>query len=263
MQNETELINKLQAPVPESEKKYRVGQVTKGTNKGSVLTYVDARFCMDRLDEVIGVLGWSVDYKEVNGVTYCGVTIHIDGSFVTKWDCGCSNNDFEEEKTVASDSFKRACVKWGIGRDLYSGTTYYTDLEVNSQGKCYLPKGWKPPSHNGAVRTTATQTTPNEPQSSNVVPFKAGNNKGKTYAEVDMSTLKFIQVNSKGFYPDQAVASSVKELIKRTAIMNPEELEWATECNDEGLKEAARQERERRYQDQAEPEAVANEDIPF
>ena len=39
--------------------------------------------------------------------------------WVWKWDCGTESNT-EKEKGEASDSFKRACVNWGIGRELYT-----------------------------------------------------------------------------------------------------------------------------------------------
>ena len=104
-------LTKLASPTPESEIKTR-------TQAGVKISYVDARFCMDRLDEVCGLGGWSCDYKEVRGLMMCGVSILVDGNWITKWDTGTEAN-FEKDKSIVSDSFKRACVKWGIGRDLY------------------------------------------------------------------------------------------------------------------------------------------------
>ena len=108
-------LSKLQDPTPESEIKTRV-------QAGVTISYIDARFCMDRLDEVCGAGGWMCDYKEVRGLMMCGVSILVDGVWVTKWDTGTEAN-FEKEKSIVSGSFKRACVKWGIARDLYENKT--------------------------------------------------------------------------------------------------------------------------------------------
>jgi hypothetical protein len=50
---------------------------------------------------------------------------------VFKSDCGTESNT-EKEKGESSDSFKRACVNWGIGRELY------TDSLKNIMVKCEL-----------------------------------------------------------------------------------------------------------------------------
>jgi len=104
-------LSKLTEPTPEDRIKHR-------TQAGVKLSYVDARYCMDVLDAVCGPDNWSDDYKEVRGLLMCGVSINVNGSKVTKWDTGTEAN-FEGEKSIVSDSFKRACVKWGIARDLY------------------------------------------------------------------------------------------------------------------------------------------------
>lgn len=100
--------------------KERVGQKPgKGGNK---MDYVTARFCMDRLDQSVGPQNWKNEYREVGGHLICGVSVKCDGEWVTKWDVGTESN-FEAEKGHFSDAFKRACVHWGIGRDLYKEPT--------------------------------------------------------------------------------------------------------------------------------------------
>ena len=89
----------------------------KGT--GLVANYIDARDVMDRLDEVVGFNMWRRGHKEVNGTVGCGIGIYFESpGWVWKWDCGSESN-MEKEKGEASDAFKRAGVKWGIGRFLY------------------------------------------------------------------------------------------------------------------------------------------------
>lgn len=82
------------------------------------VAYVDARQVMDLLDEALGPENWQDHYREVAGNVYCDLKIKVDGEWVTKSDCG-SESSFEKEKGQASDAFKRAAVKWGIGRFLY------------------------------------------------------------------------------------------------------------------------------------------------
>ena len=92
----------------------RISQYIEG--KGvSLLLYKTARVDMDILDETYGAGAWQDDYKEIKGVLYCGIA--VDG--VWKWDCGVESNA-AAEKGEASDAFKRAGFRWGIGRELYS-----------------------------------------------------------------------------------------------------------------------------------------------
>lgn len=98
----------------------RIGTVKEGKGM-SLLLYKNSRTDMDLLDETVGSLNWQRDHKELKGVIYCGVSIldERSGNWVTKWDAG-SESYTEKEKGEASDSFKRACVNIGIGRELYT-----------------------------------------------------------------------------------------------------------------------------------------------
>lgn len=86
-----------------------------------LLLYKNARCDMNILDETVGQMNWQRDHKELKGVMYAGVGIYDTerGSWVWKWDCGSESNT-DAQKGEASDSFKRACVNWGIGRELYT-----------------------------------------------------------------------------------------------------------------------------------------------
>ena len=107
----------------------RVGQVLKNSKRASFLLYKNARVDMQILDELVGPLNWTREHKELKGIIYCGVGIRTDTSqpFVTKWDCGTQSNT-DPEKGEASDSFKRACVNIGIGRELYTAPQIWLDL---------------------------------------------------------------------------------------------------------------------------------------
>lgn len=108
------------------------------SDKGcQLLLYKDARCDMNILDETVGKFGWQRDHKELKGNMYCGVGIlEIDrNEWMWKWDCGAESNT-EAEKGEASDSFKRACFNWGIGRrELYSAPFIWIPAE-----KCKLDR---------------------------------------------------------------------------------------------------------------------------
>lgn len=86
---------------------------------GIQLPYIDARQVMDLLDDVLGPENWKEEHPRHEGETlYWGISVLINGEWITKWDCG-SQSAIESQKGQASDAFKRAAVKWGIGRFLY------------------------------------------------------------------------------------------------------------------------------------------------
>ena len=97
----------------------RIGTINE---KGlSLLLYKDARADMKILDETFGVFGWQRTHQSIDGNLYCTVEIwdNEKKSWISKQDVGTVSYT-EKEKGQASDSFKRACVSVGIGRELYS-----------------------------------------------------------------------------------------------------------------------------------------------
>jgi hypothetical protein len=103
----------LNDPTPPSEVKKRQGP------GGRTLDYIDARFVMDRLDAAVGQENWQDKFEDLpNGSVRCGIGIRQKDGWVWKWDVG-DVSDIEPVKGAHSDAFKRAAVKWGIGRDLY------------------------------------------------------------------------------------------------------------------------------------------------
>lgn len=95
----------------------RVGQVKE--NGCSLLLYKDARCDMHILDECVGIENWQREHYECKGNLFCKVGILTEKGWVYKSDCG-KESHAEKEKGESSDSFKRACVNWGIGRELYT-----------------------------------------------------------------------------------------------------------------------------------------------
>ena len=97
----------------------RIGTISE---KGlSLLLYKDARADMRILDETFGCLGWKRTHQSIDGNLYCTVELWDSEKkeWISKQDVGTVSYT-EKEKGQASDSFKRACVTVGIGRELYS-----------------------------------------------------------------------------------------------------------------------------------------------
>lgn len=112
---EEKLIRLLRA----DEIECRIGTISE---KGlSLLLYKDARADMKILDEVYGSMGWQRRHELIGGNLYCIVSVWDEAKqqWISKMDVG-TETFTEKEKGQASDSFKRACVSLGIGRELYT-----------------------------------------------------------------------------------------------------------------------------------------------
>lgn len=104
-------------PLNADEIECRVGTINE---KGlTLLLYKDARADMKLLDEIYGAENWQRKHYELKGHIYCSVGIKIDDEWIWKDDVGTESNT-EATKGESSDSFKRACFNWGIGRELYT-----------------------------------------------------------------------------------------------------------------------------------------------
>ena len=121
-------IDDLSKPLTADQIEFRIQSISKhGT--ANILVYKDARIDQHRLDEAVGPLGWKREH--VNGNRNCIVSIWCDKKcqWVSKEDTGTESNT-EAAKGLASDSFKRACFNWGIGRELYD----YPHISVKLNG---------------------------------------------------------------------------------------------------------------------------------
>lgn len=113
----------------------RVGQIYEWGLK--LLLYKDARCDMNMLDEIVGEEKWKREHSRDN--KNCVVSIWSDElkQWISREDVGVASYT-EGEKGVASDSFKRACVNLGIGRELYS----IPKITIKSD-KCEIKKNKK------------------------------------------------------------------------------------------------------------------------
>lgn len=103
----------------------------------SLLLYKDARVDQKILDETFGMFGWKRSHQSIEGNLYCTVEIRDreTGEWIAKQDVGTTGYA-EKEKSQASDSFKRACFNWGIGREHYSAPFIWIPAS-----KIQIPKG--------------------------------------------------------------------------------------------------------------------------
>lgn len=109
----------------------------------SVLLYKDARVDMTILDETVGAMNWMRHHCRDNANCVVSIWDKEKQMWIDKEDTGTESNT-EKEKGLASDSFKRACFNWGIGRELYTAPFIWikaedcTALRSNGQRwQCY------------------------------------------------------------------------------------------------------------------------------
>lgn len=125
----------LAEPFSPEDVHWRVGSTNKkafeegraNVRKGMPLAYIDARNVMHRLDEVVGPENWRDSYQETSKRLLCKIEIRVDDEWIGKTD-GAGDTDMEGQKGGISDAFKRAAVKWGIGRYLYDCKTPWIEL---------------------------------------------------------------------------------------------------------------------------------------
>lgn len=114
----------------------RVAQVK--PNGITLLLYKDARCDMNILDETVGPMNWKREHTRDNANCIISVYDEDKKEWVGKEDTG-TESYAEAQKGLASDSFKRAAVNWGIGRELYTAPFIWIPADkANIQGgKCY------------------------------------------------------------------------------------------------------------------------------
>ena len=112
--------------------KWRIGPRTRDKSRGQPLCYVDARIVMQRLDDVVGPENWQDSYSESTKRVICSLSLRVGDEWITKSD-GAGDTDMEGEKGGLSDAFKRAAVKFGVGRYLYGIHSPWVNL--NDKGK--------------------------------------------------------------------------------------------------------------------------------
>lgn len=108
----------------------------------TLLLYKDARVDQNILDETVGSMNWQRKHTRDNANCIVSIWDSNKGQWIEKEDTGTESFS-EAEKGLASDSFKRACFNWGIGRELYSAPFIWIDIKgakiekKNDKWTCY------------------------------------------------------------------------------------------------------------------------------
>lgn len=107
----------------------------------SLLLFKDARVDQKILDETFTPFGWKRSHQMIDGNLYCTVEIWDPEKqqWIAKQDVGTTSHA-EKEKGQASDSFKRACFNWGVGRELYTAPFIWLGadrVEIRKKGDRY------------------------------------------------------------------------------------------------------------------------------
>ena len=147
----SDIETRLKNPFPANAVHWRVGSTTKDKSKGTALAYLNARDVMKRLDEVVGMENRKDCYAETpSGRLICTLKLRIDGEWIGKTD-GAGDTNVEGEKGAISDAFKRAAVKWGIGRYLYYLPAKWVEIDQyrKIQNPPQLPKWALPKDTSG------------------------------------------------------------------------------------------------------------------
>lgn len=129
-------LSKLKEPMPFHWKVQAFYPKTEEKQGCICVGYIDARQVTDRLDEVLGPENWQCTYSQNKNNLFCTISVRCGNDWIGKSDCG-TESDMEAEKGEASDAFKRAAVRWGVGRFLYELPEM--KLKVVKQGKSYAP----------------------------------------------------------------------------------------------------------------------------
>lgn len=134
----SDLLKQLSEPLKASEIDFRIQSINKG-GYATILAYKDARVDINRLNAVVGPLGWMRSHSRDNHNCVVSLWNNEIKQWVSKEDTGTESMT-EKEKGLASDSFKRACFNWGIGIELYD----YPVIQVKLKDSEFDNSGQRP-----------------------------------------------------------------------------------------------------------------------
>ena len=111
----TTLLMQLAEPFPASSVHWRAGVVSRDRKRAQALPYAEPRAYEDRLNTVCPGL-WSVSFEPWHDARIiCELTV----AGLTRASTGEENDGFAPGTAAEAQAFKRACVKFGLGRYLY------------------------------------------------------------------------------------------------------------------------------------------------
>jgi hypothetical protein len=134
----------LKKEFPKLSISWRAQTLTKDGTKAMALAYIDSRDVMQRLDDAVGVGNWKDSFETQGTRVICTISIWDDEKqqWISKSD-GAGDTAVEAEKGGLSDAFKRAAVKWGIGRYLYNLEAPWVPCETyNNKFRKFTADPW-------------------------------------------------------------------------------------------------------------------------
>ena len=134
-------LKELSRPLTIEDIDFRVQSIN-AKGYATILAYKSARVDMQRLDQAVGPLNWQRKHELIDGKLFCHVGIYNEenGEWVWKSDVGTESMT-EATKGESSDSFKRACFNWGIGRELYDYPIISIPLVLDTEYELVSGKG--------------------------------------------------------------------------------------------------------------------------
>jgi uncharacterized protein (DUF3820 family) len=160
--NWAEVQRELAEPFPAGDVSWKAQATNKDKTRALAVAYVDARDVMDRLDEVVGPQGWSDTYRVVVVAGESAVECTLTVLGVSKTDVGTPGDSSDKAKGAYSDAFKRAAVRFGIGRYLYRLPKAWVDYDSRRKQLVETPAlpGWALPDAERAQKRAPARTTP-------------------------------------------------------------------------------------------------------
>ncbi len=155
------IVKLLQEPTPHEHVKFLPkGMKSKDGERyyAMAIPYVDIAFVRQRLDDACGPFGWKSEAKEVNGLSFCGISIRspVSGEWISRWDTGQDDAWHDNEKQgrpegekfsmgargIFSISFKRAAYQWGVGRDVLAMRVFRCECKFYERDSRVYFSGW-------------------------------------------------------------------------------------------------------------------------
>jgi hypothetical protein len=146
-----ETYKKLREPFEMRFISYKINNYSGDKKKAMITFYLDARAVQHRLNQVLGVEGWSFTFSELdkdNGV-HGKLTVYTFAKDadkagnkddcviheVTREDVGYASSSDKSEwyKDAVSDALKRCAVHFGVGHFLYALPNLWIDLKEPGQ----------------------------------------------------------------------------------------------------------------------------------
>jgi hypothetical protein len=129
-----EELMKLRQPTRPEEIEWRIQSSWSynGSITARIIPYVNARAVADRFDTCIGPHRWMDSYREIEGGFLCTLSVFTRNGWIQKEDAA-DRSHIEGIKGGVSGALKRAAVKWGFGRDLYTYGSEYAEISATEK----------------------------------------------------------------------------------------------------------------------------------